>query len=238
MLRETFHQYQMGGKAAFVEWYFSDQLQNGGQGYDWNSTYIEQYRLKPNTCGQYVKTECEELVSRHQLYINNKRGIVLGSQYPWAEAMLLNAGAKHITTIEYMQIHTDHPSLASLRPIEAAERYLTRDWKPVDFAFSYSSLEHDGLGRYGDPLNPFGDLESIARVRCLLKQGGIFFLGLPTSADAVAFNAHRLYGRYRTALVLLGWRLLDVVNENCSVEPESLMQSACHTIFVLEKLIQ
>jgi hypothetical protein len=38
-------------------------------------------------------------------------------------------------------------------------------------------VEHDGLGRYGDPINPFGDLESIARARCLLKHGGILFLG-------------------------------------------------------------
>jgi len=26
-----------------------------------------------------------------------------------------------------------------------------------DMVFSFSSIEHDGLGRYGDPLNPNGD---------------------------------------------------------------------------------
>ena len=31
--------------------------------------------------------------------------------------------------------------------------------------------EHSGLGRYGDPLNPFGDILESQKVSCLLKVG-------------------------------------------------------------------
>ena len=68
--------------------------------------------------------------------------------------------------------------------------YIKQQWEPVDFIFSFSSLEHDGLGRYGDPINPFADLESVGRAWCMLKYGGIFMLGLPMALDTVVDILH------------------------------------------------
>ena len=42
----------------------------------------------------------------------------------------------------------------------------------MDFAFSYSSIEHNGLGRYGDPLNPNADLQDVAMLSCIIRPGG------------------------------------------------------------------
>eukprot|EP00958_Prasinococcus_capsulatus_P014869 scaffold1564_cov389-Prasinococcus_capsulatus_cf.AAC.28 len=36
-----------------------------------------------------------------------------------------------------------------------------------DAAFAISSLDHDGLGRYGDPVNPFADFQAMERLACL-----------------------------------------------------------------------
>lgn len=41
----------------------------------------------------------------------------------------------------------------------------------VDFAISYSSWEHDGLGRYGDPVDPWGDVKAMQRASCYVKPG-------------------------------------------------------------------
>ena len=41
------------------------------------------------------------------------------------------------------------------------------------------SFDHDGLGRYGDPLNPNGDIEAMNTVRTLLKPEGILYLTVP-----------------------------------------------------------
>ena len=42
----------------------------------------------------------------------------------------------------------------------------------MDFAFSYSSIEHNGLGRYGDPLNPNADLQDVEMLSCIIRPGG------------------------------------------------------------------
>jgi hypothetical protein len=47
---------------------------------------------------------------------------------------------------------------------EAAKHYLAGTWKPVDAVLTFSSLEHDGSGQYGDSLNPNGDLMSIKKL--------------------------------------------------------------------------
>ena len=49
-----------------------------------------------------------------------------------------------------------------------------------DAMVTYSSLEHSGLGRYGDSLNPWGDLITMAQAWCLLKPGARALVGLPS----------------------------------------------------------
>ncbi len=45
-----------------------------------------------------------------------------------------------------MKIVTNHPQFSACHPTELARDYLANKFEPVDFAFSYSSFEHDGLG--------------------------------------------------------------------------------------------
>ncbi len=41
--------------------------------------------------------------------------------------------------------------------------YVQGTLEKFDIMVSFSSLEHSGLGRYGDELNPWGDLITMAR---------------------------------------------------------------------------
>jgi hypothetical protein len=45
-------------------------------------------------------------------------------------------------------------------------------------------------------MNPWGDLQAIARAWCLTKPGGYLVLGVPhdLTQDSIQFNAHRVYG--------------------------------------------
>eukprot|EP00041_Stephanoeca_diplocostata_P017398 m.349306 g.349306 ORF g.349306 m.349306 type:complete len:176 (-) comp20687_c0_seq12:502-1029(-) len=83
--------------------------------------------------------------------------------------------------------------------------------KGFDVAFSISSFDHDGLGRYGDPINPYGDIEAMRIARCLLKPGSLLFLTIPVGPDAVVWNLHRRYGAVRLPHMLYGWEVVDVV---------------------------
>ena len=68
--------------------------------------------------------------------------------------------------------------------------------RPVfDGLVTFSSVEHSGLGRYGDQLNPWGDLITMARAWCVLKPGARAIVGVPTAKDTLCYNTHKFYGR-------------------------------------------
>jgi hypothetical protein len=54
-------------------------------------------------------------------------------------------------------------------------------------------LEHIGLGRYGDPLDPDGDLKAIAELKRVLAPGGSLLFVTPTGRPRIQYNAHRIY---------------------------------------------
>lgn len=55
------------------------------------------------------------------------------------------------------------------------------------------TVEHVGLGRYGDQLDPSGDLKSIAELKRVLKPGGNLLFVTPVGKPRIEFNAHRIY---------------------------------------------
>jgi SAM-dependent methyltransferase len=54
-------------------------------------------------------------------------------------------------------------------------------------------VEHVGLGRYGDPLDPDGDLKAMAELRRVVAPGGSLLFVVPVGKPMVRFNAHRIY---------------------------------------------
>lgn len=55
------------------------------------------------------------------------------------------------------------------------------------------ALEHFGLGRYGDPIDPEGHAKGFANMAALLKPGGAFYLSVPIGRERVEFNANRVF---------------------------------------------
>lgn len=55
------------------------------------------------------------------------------------------------------------------------------------------SLEHVGLGRYGDPVDPYGDVKAARELSRALADGGNLLMVLPVGRPKIAFNAHRIY---------------------------------------------
>jgi hypothetical protein len=145
-------------------------------------------------------------LQRHRDEVKGKRAVVFGSMTPMVETLLLAFGAAEVVTVEYNLLTYEHPSVRTTTPpvMEAA----LREGREVrfDVAVSLSSFDHDGLGRYGDPLCPDGDLLSNDAVRDLyLKPGGLYLLTVPIGPDVVVWNLHRRYGKVRLGLLLEGW---------------------------------
>ena len=55
------------------------------------------------------------------------------------------------------------------------------------------SLEHFGLGQYGDPIDPEGCFKVFDAVQRKMKRGGHIYISVPIGQDCVVFNAHRVF---------------------------------------------
>ena len=55
------------------------------------------------------------------------------------------------------------------------------------------AIEHFGLGRYGDPIDPEGHLKGFRTLHAMLESGGTLYLSVPIGAPGVHFNAHRVF---------------------------------------------
>jgi SAM-dependent methyltransferase len=79
--------------------------------------------------------------------------------------------------------------------------------KSFDLIINCSSVEHVGLaGRYGIKENlPDGDLETMAKMRLLLKWKGKMLLTVPIGQDTVFLPFHRVYGKKRLPKLLEGY---------------------------------
>ena len=54
-------------------------------------------------------------------------------------------------------------------------------------------IEHIGLGRYGDPVDPEGHIKAAAELVRVLQPGGKLYLGTPVGKETVCFDAHRVF---------------------------------------------
>lgn len=166
--------------------------------------------------------------------IPGSRVLVIGSEKPWLEATCLLLGATNVVTLEYGTIVSTHPNIQTLTPPEFRNLYINGTLGQFDTVVSFSSIEHSGLGRYGDALNPWGDLLAVARAWCVTKPGGALALGVPSGMDAVEFNAHRVYGKIRWPLITANWIQIDSALQ--SIQALEHEQSQDHPLMVFEKV--
>jgi hypothetical protein len=157
---------------------------------------------------------------------------VVGSETPWYECIANLHGAEEIFTFEYRNIDNSIPEIRqilkpnNLRGIEFE----------LDALLCISSIEHDGLGRYGDRLNPAGDIEAMGLMKRLLKrQGGLLFLSVPIGPDCLVWNAHRIYGGIRLPMLLDGWNVIATYPSELNFNWE-FGRADNQPIFVLEPI--
>ncbi len=153
--------------------------------------------------------------------IKNKNILIIGSEEPCYEGIAIGYGAS-VTMVEYQKVTSSHPSLQTLTVEEFNEH-------PViyDGAISISSVEHSGLGRYGDDLDPDGDLKAMSVLRDRLTKDSLCFLSVPIGKDQILWNAHRVYGRKRLPLLIDGFELIDsfgLIDEDFDVDEHKRRQ--------------
>ena len=74
--------------------------------------------------------------------------------------------------------------------------------KSVDSVSSLHALEHFGLGRYGDPIDPDGWRKAMLSLCRVLRPGGRLYLSVPVGRERLCFNAHRVFSPQRILDIL------------------------------------
>ena len=165
------------------------------------------------------------LLKRHS--IQGQSVLIIGSEIPWYEAMVAQFGGRP-TTVEYRPINHD---------IEGLQTFTVEEFEASDIQFdcavSISSIEHSGLGRYGDPLDPDADFKAMDLYRRHVKPGGLMFFHVPIGRDVVAWNAHRIYGEIRLPRLLDGWQTLDSEGYHSAMLTHGEVGSAYDSVFLL-----
>jgi hypothetical protein len=191
-------------------------------------SFIEE--AKANAMKYYGLTDLYlyEALDKYLPHVVGRKVAVLGSEIPWYESILLAYGA-HPTTIEYNKIECSYPGIEILTVDE-----FDANPRTFDAVLSISSFEHDGLGRYGDPLNPIGDLQAMAKTKKMLSNDGLLFLAVPVGKDCLVWNLHRVYGNIRLKMLLQGWKVID----SFGFDPQDFEKEACEgyhqPVFVLK----
>jgi len=70
-------------------------------------------------------------------------------------------------------------------------------------------IEHVGLSRYGDHMDPEGDLKAISELKRITAPGGTLLFVVPVGRPRIQFNAHRIYGFEQVVSYFDGFDLVE-----------------------------
>jgi hypothetical protein len=91
-------------------------------------------------------------------------------------------------------------------------------------------VEHVGLGRYGDPLEPAGDLRAMAELQRILAPAGNLIFVVPTGKPVIRFNAHRVYAYRQIRAAFAELRLREFALIPDDRDPRGLIRNATEAL--------
>ncbi len=130
-------------------------------------------------------------------------------QGQWAFKLIKNSGAAqhvdvgsaidfigYLTTIIKVVFIDIRPFVIKMDNIESKPGTILKmpfDDSSIKSLSSLHVVEHIGLGRYGDPLDPEGSIKAAKELSRVLSKGGHLYFSMPIGKPRVCFNAHRIH---------------------------------------------
>ena len=143
-----------------------------------------------------------------------------GNSYSTVVPMLLRLPQSQILSVDVV----NHRSVSQygVKYIYGDSMNTNLPSESADFVSIISTLEHVGLGRWGDPLDIDGDLKTMDEIRRILRPGGYVVLTIPYGYPTVVFNLNRIYDAGRLSTVTKGF---DVVVSEFSINGKACSQN-------------
>ena len=110
------------------------------------------------------------------------------------------------------------PAALRLSQLETDSADLTKLLFDDDSISSLSCMhvvEHIGLGRYGDPINPNGDINAMNELNRVVKHSGSLLFVVPVGMPKIMFNAHRIYD---PEMILAYFEDMDLYEFSCVLD--------------------
>ncbi len=117
--------------------------------------------------------------------------------------------------VEFYDYRPANPTLSGLVSKRADLTDLPFADNSVESLSCMHVVEHVGLGSYGDPLDPDGDLKAIAELKRVLSIKGTLLFVTPVGKPKIRYNAHRIYSYEQIVSYFSGFRMeqFSLVNE-------------------------
>ena len=102
----------------------------------------------------------------------------------------------------------------------------------IESLSSLCVIEHIGLGRYGDPLNPHGSQKAIAELKRVIKPNGNLYISVPVEeTNKTYFNAHRSFSESYIFELFAPFKIIDakyICGNKFSEKPSRDFCVACY----------
>ena len=118
--------------------------------------------------------------------------------------------------VEFYDYRPAMLTLDNLKSLKADLTNLFFESNSIDCISCMHTIEHVGLGRYGDPIDPNGDIKAINELKRVVKPGGTLLFVTPVGKPKIVFNAHRIYGTNDIVQLFQGFSLrnFSLVKDN------------------------
>lgn len=149
---------------------------------------IKDYRESAGTgSGHYFHQDL--LVAQFIYQANPKKHIDIGSR--------IDGFVAHVAVFRKIEVFdirglskSDHPNIQ----YKEADLMSDVEEEVTDSLSCLHVIEHFGLGRYGDPIEPKGYIVGFKNLIKMLKPGGVLYISFPIgTSNEVHFNAHRVF---------------------------------------------
>lgn len=111
----------------------------------------------------------------------------------------INGFVCHVASYRPLEVLDIRPFDQKLKNVSFHQANLMDDEQILPFVEYTDSLsclhtlEHFGLGRYGDPIDHLGHIKGFKNLSQLVKPNGTFYLSVPIGSPRTVFNAHRIF---------------------------------------------
>lgn len=133
----------------------------------------------------------QDLLVAQRIFSRNPRAhLDIGSRLDGFVAHV--ASFRHLDVLDIRPVKSSIPNVSFVQG-DMSDPGLINCLSSYDSVSCLHVLEHCGLGRYGDKLDPFGHVHASKVISSLTNPLGTLYVSVPIGQERIEFNAHRVF---------------------------------------------